>query len=125
MNKYLKICLFGFLIWLIPFIMSFFIFGLHEDYRPLFESIMAVTVTLSVVIFSILYFKTVDKDYIKEGVIIGMIWLIINLIIDLIIMVLLESPMQMSIGDYMMDIGLTYVIIPVITIGFGMILEKR
>ena len=125
MNKYLKICLFGFLIWLIPFIVSFLIFGLHEDHRSLFESTMAVAVTLSVVLFSVLYFKTVDKDYIKEGVIIGMIWLIINLILDLIIMVLLESPMQMSIGDYMMDIGLTYVIIPVITIGFGMILEKR
>ena len=125
MNKYLKICLFGFLVWLIPLIVSFPIFGLHEDYRPLFESIMAVAVTLSVVIFSVLYFKTVDKDYVKEGVMIGITWLIINLIIDLIIMVLLESPMQMSIGDYMMDIGLTYVIIPVITIGFGMILEKR
>ena len=125
MNKYLKICLFGFLIWLIPFMVSFLIFGLHEDHRSLFESIMAVAVTLSVVIFSVLYFKTVDKDYIKEGVMIGMIWLIINLILDLIIMVLLESPMQMSIGDYMMDIGLTYVILPVITIGFGMILEKR
>jgi len=125
MNKYLKICLFGFLVWLIPLIVSFLIFGLHEDYRPLFESIMAVAVTLSVVIFSVLYFKTVDKDYVKEGVMIGITWLIINLIIDLIIMVLLESPMQMSIGDYMMDIGLTYVIIPVITIGFGMILEKR
>ena len=125
MNKYLKICLFGFLIWLIPFIVSFLIFGLHEDHRSLFESIMAVAVTLSVVIFSIIYFKTVGKGYIKEGVIIGMIWLIINLIIDLIIMVLLESPMQMSIDDYMMDIGLTYMVIPVITIGFGMILEKR
>lgn len=125
MNKYLKICLFGFLVWLIPLIVSFLIFGLHEDYRPLFESIMAVAVTLSVVIFSVLYFKTVDKDYVKEGVMIGITWLIINLIIDLIIMVLLESQMQMSIGDYMMDIGLTYVIIPVITIGFGMILEKR
>ncbi|MCK5112162.1 MAG: hypothetical protein KAQ84_01340 [Thermoplasmatales archaeon] len=125
MNKYLKICLFGFLVWLIPLIVSFLIFGLHEDYRPLFESIMAVAVTLSVVLFSVLYFKTVDKDYVKEGVMIGITWLIINLIIDLIIMVLLESPMQMSIGDYMMDIGLTYVIIPVITIGFGMILEKR
>ena len=125
MNKYLKICLFGFLVWLIPLIVSFLIFGLHEDYRPLFESIMAVAVTLSVVIFSVLYFKTVNKDYVKEGVMIGITWLIINLIIDLIIMVLLESPMQVSIGDYMMDIGLTYVIIPVITIGFGMILEKR
>lgn len=125
MNKYLKICLFGFLVWLIPLIVSFLIFGLHEDYRPLFESIMAVAVTLSVVIFSVLYFKTVNKDYVKEGVMIGITWLIINLIIDLIIMVLLESPMQVSIGDYMMDIGLTYVIIPVITIGFGMILGKR
>jgi len=125
MNKYLKICLFGFLVWLIPLIVSFLIFGLHEDYRPLFESIMAIAVTLSVAIFSVLYFKTVDKEYVKEGVMIGITWLIINLIIDLIIMVLLESPMQMAIGDYMMDIGLTYVIIPVITIGFGMILEKR
>ena len=125
MNKYLKIGLFGFFVWLIPLIVSFFIFGLHEDYRPLFESIMAVAVTLSVVIFSVIYFKTVIKDYFKEGVMIGIIWLIISLIIDLIIMVLLGSQMQMSIGDYMMDIGITYVIIPVITIGVGMILERK
>jgi uncharacterized membrane protein YeiB len=63
MNKSLKICLFGFLICIILFIVSFLIFGLHEDHRSLFESIMAVAVTLSVVIFSTLYFKTVDKDY--------------------------------------------------------------
>ena len=35
----------------------------NEDHRSLFESIMAVAVKLSVVIFSTLYFKTVDKDY--------------------------------------------------------------
>lgn len=125
MNKYIKIGFFGFLVWLIPFLVSFLIFGFHEEYRPLFESIIAVTVTLVVVIFSLLYFKTVNKDYIKEGVIIGIIWIILCLIIDLIIMVLLESPMQISMGGYMMDIGLTYLIIPIITIGFGLILEKR
>jgi len=125
MNKFIKIGLFGFLIWILPFMVSFLIFGFHEDYRPLFESIMAVTVTLVIVIFSILYFTKPDKGYLKEGIIIGIIWMMICLFIDLIIMVLLESPMQMPIGDYMMDIGVTYLIIPVITIGFVIILKKR
>lgn len=125
MNKFIKIGLFGFLIWILPFMVSFLIFGFHEDYRPLFESIMAVTVTLVVVIFSILYFTKPDKGYLKEGIIIGIIWMMICLFIDLIIMVLLESPMQMPIGDYMMDIGVIYLIIPVITIGFVIILKKR
>lgn len=73
MNKYLNIVLFGFLVWLIPFIVYFIIFGLCGEYRPLFESIMAITVTLSVLIFSTCYLKSVDTDYIREGVIIGII----------------------------------------------------
>jgi len=36
-----------------------------------------------------------------------------------------ESPMKMSFADYMMDIGLTYLIIPVICIGFGYLLKKQ
>jgi hypothetical protein len=31
----------------------------------------------------------------------------------------------MPFPDYMMDIGLTYLIIPTITIGFGSVLEKK
>ncbi len=33
--------------------------------------------------------------------------------------------MQMSLGDYMMDIGITYLIIPVVTIGMGFLLERK
>ena len=124
MNKYIKIVGFGFLIWLIPFLVSFVIFPLRETNRPLFESIMPVILTIVVLIFSILTFIKLDKDFIGEGVVLGIIWLVISIIIDLV-MFLPESDWHMSFSDYMMDIGLTYLIILLIPIGFGYILEKR
>ena len=126
MNKYLKICLFGFLVWLIPFLVSFLIFPLRESdsYRPLFESIMPLALTITVVIFSVLYFKKLEKNYLNESILVGFVWLIINIIIDLI-MFLPESPMQMSFVNYMMDIGITYLIIPTIVIGAGYLIEKK
>ncbi len=124
MNKYLKIGLFGFLVWMIPFLVSFLIFSIHESNRPLFESIMPLVLTITVVIFSVLYFKKLKKDYLNESILVGVVWLIINFIIDLI-MFLPDSPMQMSFVDYMMDIGITYLIIPTVVIGIGYLLEKK
>ena len=124
MNKYVKIGLFGFLIWLIPFMVSFIIFPLRDSNRPLFESIMPVILTLIVVIFSILYFKKVDIISIKEGFIIGFIWFIISLIIDLLLFIP-SSPMQMTLVDYMMDIGFTYLIIITIPLGFSYLIEGK
>ena len=124
MNKYVNIGVFGFLVWLIPFFVSFLIFPLHDNYRPLFESIMPVVLTITVMFFSIIYFKNIYKELIKEGVIIGILWFVISLIIDLI-MFIPETPMQMTFTDYMMDIGLTYLIILTIPIGIGYLIEKK
>ena len=124
MNKYLRICLFGFLVWLIPFLVSLLIFSFHESNRPLFESIMPLALTITVVIFSVLYFKKLETNYLNEGILVGFVWLIINIIIDLI-MFLPDSPMQMSFVDYMMDIGITYLIIPTIAIGIGHLLKNK
>jgi len=125
MNKNIKwIIGFGILIWLIPFLASFPIIGLRETNRALFESIMPVVLTITVVIFTALYFFKVENNYFSEGLISGIIWFIICIIIDLI-MFLPESPMQMTITDYLMDIGLTYLIIIFIPIGIGYILDKK
>jgi len=35
------------------------------------------------------------------------------------------GPMKMSFINYMMDIGFTYLIYPIVTIGFGSVLEKN
>ncbi|MGF7119468.1 hypothetical protein [Methanobacterium oryzae] len=123
MNKYLKIAIFGFLVWLIPFAVSFIIFPLKTTMRPLFESIMPLVLTIIVITLAYYYIKNLDANFVKEGLLIGIIWFIISIVIDLF-MFLPASPMQMNFADYMMDIGLTYVIIPVITIGMGLMANK-
>jgi len=125
MKKYVKwIIGFGILIWLIPFLVSFVVFPLKDSNRPLFESIMPVVLTITVIIFSILFFKRVDKEFMKEGFIVGIVWFTIGIVIDLFIFIP-ESSMHMSLVDYIMDIGLTYLIILVIPVGFGYMLEKK
>ncbi len=114
---------YGFLVWLIPFIVGFLLFPIHEFNRILFESIMPVVVTISAVLFTILYFKKQKSDYFKEGISLGITWLIISIVIDLLLF--MWGPMKMTFLDYMIDIGLTYLIIPIITIGMGALIENK
>jgi hypothetical protein len=124
MNKYVKLAGFGFLIWLMPFLVSFVIFSLKSSNRPLFESIMPVVLVLAVMTSSFLYFKKIEKDLLKEGILAGVLWFVLSLVIDLLLF-LPASPMQMSFVDYMMDIGLTYLIIIIIPIGIGGFINKK
>lgn len=55
---------------------------------------------------------------------IGVLWFIINITIDLILF-LPSNPMQMTLTNYMMDIGITYIMIPVITMGMGYMAENE
>jgi hypothetical protein len=124
MNKYIKLVGFGFFIWLIPFLISLLILPVRNENRVLFESIMPVVVVFIVVVFSLLYFQKLEKNLVQEGIITGTIWFLISILIDLI-MFLPETPWHMSIIDYMMDIGLTYLIILIIPIGSGVLLNKH
>ncbi|WP_455278169.1 hypothetical protein [[Eubacterium] cellulosolvens] len=118
------IILFGILIWLIPFVISFFIFPLRSSNRPLFESIMPVVLTLAVAFFTVQYLGKINREFFKEGIFIGIIWLVISLVIDLILF-MPESPMQMTLSDYIMDIGITYLIILIIPVGASYLMEKN
>ncbi|HEY0196345.1 MAG TPA: hypothetical protein VGC02_02110 [Methanobacterium sp.] len=118
MNKNVKLILFGFLIWLVPFLVSLVIFPLKTSFNPLFESIMPVVITLTVVTFSYLYLKDIKENFAREGFVTGVVWFIISIVID-ILLFLPPSPMQMNFTNYMMDVGLTYLIIPIITVGLG------
>ncbi|OGD54298.1 hypothetical protein A3K80_08115 [Candidatus Bathyarchaeota archaeon RBG_13_38_9] len=118
-----KILLFGVLIWLIPFVVSFFIFPLRSSSRPLFESIMPVILTLAVAFFTVRYLSKISRDFVKEGILIGIVWLVTSLVIDLILFIP-ESPMQMTLSDYMVDIAITYLIILIIPVCSGYLMKK-
>lgn len=123
MKSLKKALLLGLLVWVIPFVVAILISPLRVNERPLFESIMPVVLTITVLVFSYLYFGKVDKDFRKEGVLLGSIWFAISIAIDLLMF--MWGPMKMTFVDYMKDIGLTYLIIPAVTIGFGYLLERR
>jgi hypothetical protein len=123
MASFRQALLFGLIIWVVPFIVAFMIFPLRESWRALFESIMPVVVTLATVSCGVAYFKKVEKDFLKEGVIVGLLWLLMSIAIDLPLM--LSNPINMTLVDYMADIGLTYLIIPAITTGLGFALANK
>jgi len=52
---------YGFLIWLIPFLVSLVIFPLKNTNRGLFESIMPIVLSACVAFFSISYFSELDS----------------------------------------------------------------
>jgi hypothetical protein len=122
MNRYLKIGLFGFLLWLIPFVVSVMIFPLRALQRPMFESIMPVVIAAWTVFFCILYLTGLKSDFQKEGILIGVVWLFMSIVFDLLFF--MEGPMKMTLLDYTKDIAITYLMIPAITIGFGYMLDN-
>jgi len=108
----------GFLAWLIPFVVAFAAFALRESARAVFESVMAVTVAGTAVGLGLWYLRLVPRVNAREGLALGVLWLVTCVLIDAPLM-LFGGPMQMSLGAYLGDIGLTYVSIPLVTWGLG------
>lgn len=124
MKSYKKAFGLGFLTWLVPFVVSF------AFYKPdgtlsvdifLFKSIMIVVASVFGSFALVKYFKSVNEQFVKEGVLLGVLWLVINIILDLIILVPMS---KMSIGNYIVQIGLRYLMIPAISIGMGSVLHN-
>ncbi|MDH4091008.1 MAG: hypothetical protein OEV74_03470 [Cyclobacteriaceae bacterium] len=125
MNKYAKNALYGFLSWLIPF-MSAFLFYTSEGVLSidvfLFKSIMIVVGSVSAAFLLVSYFKKISTDYLKEGVTIGLTWLVMNLLLDLVVLIPMSG---MSIPDYFTQIGIRYIVIPVMCITVGIALKNK
>ncbi len=113
----------GFLVWLAAFVIAFLIFPFRESSRPLFESIMPVVVASATAVLAVVYFRRVRKGFVREGILLGCLWLAINVVMDLPLM-LTAGPMQMTVWQYFGDIGLTYLIIPAVTIAIGFSCEQ-
>jgi uncharacterized membrane protein YpjA len=125
MKKYLKNILYGFLVWLIPFVISIFFFskegGLTIDVF-LFKTIMIVVGSISVAFLLVFYFKHIMTNYVKEGIIVGIVWFAVNILLDIIILIPMTG---MSIADYFPQIGLRYLVMPVMSIVVGVVLTNK
>ena len=114
--------IYGFLLWLIPFIISIAIFPFKKPEPFLFHSLMTVISVATVVIFSILYFKKTNGN-LREGIFLGLLFMAISLSFDYFMFI--WGPIKMTVLAYIKEIGVTYLIYPIITIGYGYLLGLK
>ncbi len=115
----------GFLSWLIPFAVSFVFYKpggeLIVPYATFKSTIMVVGIIAGCYLL-FRYFKFLDNDFIRNGVIVGLSWFAINIILDALILIPI---MKTSFSDYFMSIGLSYISIPIISVTIGYLLDRK
>ncbi|MCK4327077.1 MAG: hypothetical protein KAW41_01225 [Candidatus Diapherotrites archaeon] len=124
-NKYANIVLYGLVLWLVPFLVGFLFVDASGNFlipQTFFKTIMVVAGLLVGVILAVKYFRTVKKNFVNEGLLLGATWLVISLAIDLVLVYAGFFPM--TVAQYFTDIGLRYLAMPIYTIGMGYALKK-
>lgn len=124
-DKYLKLFGFGFLIWLIPLLVSFLFYTSNGELLTsvkFFKSAMTVTGTLVASVLLLDYMKGFTVNYFKESVNAAIVWFLMSIILDLLILVPFA---QMDLGNYFADIAFGYLAIPIICIFAGKLLEEK
>ena len=117
-----RILLLGLLSWAAPFFLSFLFFGPDGLTIPrmLFKSIMVVTGGGIGVGLLILAFRRVEAS-IQTGLTIGVCWLVLNLALDMLVLVPMSG---MPWSEYFIDIGMRYLLLPIIAVGMGAVAQR-
>ena len=121
----IRTIIYGFLVWLIPFISAFFLYSPEGKLSIdifLFKSIMLIIGVTTGTILLINYFQRINKFYLRNAIILGLIWLLISLGLDILILV----PMaKMTLTEYFYQIGLRYLLIPIYAIGMAILIKQK
>ena len=104
----------GLLSWLIPFVISFLLFPLKKPNAALFETLMNLILLLTGGALLSVYFRN-RPVALREAVLVGALWTAMNLLIDYPMFAF--GPMQMSVGKYYSEIGLSYLAFPALAFG--------
>ncbi|MFA4843525.1 MAG: hypothetical protein WC632_01075 [Candidatus Margulisiibacteriota bacterium] len=113
---------YGFIVWVVPFVSSIPLLGLMQTDVHFFKTIMIMVGSLTGAICVALYFKKVEKNYLSEGIWLGVVWLVLNWLLDFVCLLPLS---KMPYLVYFQQIGLRYLVMPAMTIPVGYILQKK
>ena len=125
MKKELRISLLGILTWLVPFIVAMFFYTKEGQLSIdiyLFKTIMLLIGNIFGIIMLLVYFMKIENKFLKEGAIVGLIWLAINYLLDFLILLPMSG---MDTGSYFMQIGLRYLLLPAISISMGYLVDEK
>lgn len=113
---------YGLLVWVVPFVAAIPLLGLMETDPIAFKTIMIIIGAIIGAICVVLYFNKVEKDFLKEGITLGLVWVAVNWLLDFVALLPMS---KMPYGQYFMEIGLRYLVMLALTIPVGYILSKK
>ncbi|MBP1928103.1 hypothetical protein J2741_000650 [Methanolinea mesophila] len=123
-SRYALLLFFGFLSWLIPFLVSIPFYSVQGTLLVdvfLFKSIMIVVGSVVGTLLMVWLFLRIREGYLMEGILIGFTWPVINWVMDGLILLPMSG---MDVSAYFAQIGIRYLVIPVISVSMGYVLEK-
>jgi hypothetical protein len=118
-----RVAVFGLLSWAIPFVAAFPFFSGPGELRvplPLFKSLMVVIGGGVGTLLLVWAFRRV-RPTLASGLAIGCYWLILNWALDLLILLPMSG---MGVSTYVQDIGLRYLLIPVVAAAIGAVAQR-
>lgn len=118
----LKRLAYGAILWLVPYVTAIPLMPLMHSDNALFKTIMIVEGALVGAALTAHYFEGVERDYLREGLLLAAIWIGLNWLLDLI--ALLPFTRQ-TIARYLAEIGLRYLAIAAPAVAVGYVLHRR
>jgi hypothetical protein len=119
-----KIILFGVIVWAVPFVLSFLLFtpeGQPRFSEDLFESVMAISLATVTAYLAYRLFSPAP-NIAASGLVVGVSWAAISIALDLAAIV---AAFNMPLAQYAVDIALSYLMIPAITIAVAKTAKTR
>jgi len=125
MDRYVRIALLGAATWLIPFLLSLLFYtgeGKLVINIFLFKTIMIVVGSAVGAALLVLYFKEIEKNFLMEGIFVGVAWFAVNVVLDIAILLPMYGN---NYGAYIAEIGLRYLMITAMAIAVGFALQNK
>ena len=123
--NYWKVIALGFLVWLVPFLVSFLFYtpggNISIDLQA-FKTVMLLTSQAVGAITLWYYFRSARKDFVRTGLIVGFVWLLVNWALDFLTLILM---FQQPLGQYFLYTGLLYLGMPITTTLLGVLLAQK
>ena len=112
---------YGAILWLIPYVTAIPLMPLMQSDNAFFKTIMIVEGALVGAALTAHYFLYVERDFLREGMLVAIVWIVLNWVLDII--ALLPFTKQ-TLTRYFIEIGLRYLAIAAPAVAVGYVLDR-
>lgn len=117
-----KTVAYAIVLWAVPFLVAIPLLPLMKSDPTFFKTIMIVVGTATGSALAAIYFRGVTHDFLRQGIVLGVVWIAVNWLLDFAILLPLSG---MSPDRYFLEIGLRYLAILFTTTAIGYVLNAR